>query len=200
MQFIRRSFLPSLVLPGVEQPPPHHAGGDERHGHREQVDRAEDRLAFDGAFQQPRPQKAHDHGAAEEDGGVQQQVLQRVLERLAAEQVQVVVEPDGGERLFAGGLGRGVDIGRGRLDVDGDEPVDEDADEDDADGEDLDAGDFESDGSPILHAGDVDGVDIDELDESEDDDESDEDDAESDEDESDDDDDDDENAEVLREY
>lgn len=68
-----------------------------------------------------------------------------------------------------------------------------DDDEEDAedldDVDDLDAADFDDDGSPILHAGDVDGVDIDELDEEaedEDDDESDdemdEDDDESDED------------------
>ena len=38
-----------------------------------------------------------------------------------------------------------------------------DSDEDDVD--DLDAADFDEDGSPILHAGDLDGVDIDELDE-----------------------------------
>lgn len=37
--------------------------------------------------------------------------------------------------------------------------------------DDLDAADFDQDGSPILHAGDLDGVDIDELDESSDDDE-----------------------------
>lgn len=44
---------------------------------------------------------------------------------------------------------------------------DEDADEDDLDDDidDIDAADFDEDGSPILHAGDVDGVDIDELDE-----------------------------------
>ena len=86
-----------------------------------------------------------------------------------------------------------------------------DEDEDDAeDADDLDAADFDSDGSPILHAGDVDGVDIDELDdtaadaeqtaddaEPDDDDESvDEDDNEDD----DDSDDDDESRESLREY
>ncbi|GAA3644446.1 hypothetical protein GCM10022200_30680 [Microbacterium awajiense] len=54
---------------------------------------------------------------------------------------------------------------------------------------DLDASDFDADGSPILHAGDVDGVDIDELDEDADDsDEDDSDEDESDEDESDEDD------------
>lgn len=47
---------------------------------------------------------------------------------------------------------------------------DEDA-EDLDDVDDLDAVDFDDDGSPILHAGDVDGVDIDELDEDADDDE-----------------------------
>ncbi|HWI30268.1 MAG TPA: DUF3027 domain-containing protein [Microbacterium sp.] len=57
--------------------------------------------------------------------------------------------------------------------------------------DDIDATDFDTDGSPILHAGDVDGVDIDVLDETaldEDDDESDDDDEESDDEESDDDD------------
>ena len=46
---------------------------------------------------------------------------------------------------------------------DADEADDLDDDVDDLD--DLDAADFDEDGSPILHAGDVDGVDIDELDE-----------------------------------
>ena len=47
----------------------------------------------------------------------------------------------------------------------------EDDDEDDAldDLDDLDAADFDEDGSPLLHSGDVDGVDIDELDDSDDD-------------------------------
>lgn len=44
------------------------------------------------------------------------------------------------------------------------------------DTEDLDAADFDLDGSPILHSGDVDGVDIDELDETADDDDPDRDD------------------------
>jgi hypothetical protein len=73
----------------------------------------------------------------------------------------------------------------------GDDADDESDDDDDDldDIEDLDASDFDNDGSPILHAGDLDGVDIDELDPSvEDDDESDDDDDDSD-DESDDDDD-----------
>ena len=53
--------------------------------------------------------------------------------------------------------------------------TDEADDVDDLD--DLDAADFDEDGSPILHAGDVDGVDIDELDEdAEDDDDEDNDD------------------------
>lgn len=62
------------------------------------------------------------------------------------------------------------------------------ADADDLDEvDDLDAVDFDDDGSPILHSGDVDGVDIDELDlgeadDSDDDDESDEDDDDSDDD------------------
>ncbi|GEM_PF-499431 len=77
-------------------------------------------------------------------------------------------------------------------DDDGDEDDDEVSEElDDID--DLDAADFDDDGSPILHAGDVDGVDIDVLDASadEDDDESESDEDESDDDESDDDEDDD---------
>ena len=41
--------------------------------------------------------------------------------------------------------------------------IDEDEDEDLDDVDDLDAVDFDNDGSPILHSGDVDGVDIDEL-------------------------------------
>ncbi|WP_336631639.1 MULTISPECIES: DUF3027 domain-containing protein [unclassified Microbacterium] len=57
------------------------------------------------------------------------------------------------------------------LDEDGEDL--DDADEDDRDEiddlDDLDAADFDEDGSPILHAGDVDGVDIDVLDESADD-------------------------------
>ncbi|MDN3311040.1 DUF3027 domain-containing protein [Microbacterium oryzae] len=88
------------------------------------------------------------------------------------------------------------------------EASDDDAeadDEGDSDGEDFaddhdedsDEDDFDEDGSPILHAGDVDGVDIDELDDEDsdgsdddesDDEESDDDDDESDDDESDDDD------------
>ncbi len=68
--------------------------------------------------------------------------------------------------------------------------IEEDEDLDDVD--DLDALDFDNDGSPILHSGDVDGVDIDELSDDADEDESDEDDDseddESDDDESDDDD------------
>ena len=61
----------------------------------------------------------------------------------------------------------------------------EDLEDDDVDDlDDLDAADFDDDGSPILHAGDVDGVDIDELDDSEagadEDDESDDEDDESD--------------------
>jgi hypothetical protein len=45
-------------------------------------------------------------------------------------------------------------------DADDEDSGDEDLD----DVDDLDAADFDDDGSPILHAGDVDGVDIDELD------------------------------------
>ncbi|KQZ83478.1 DNA primase [Microbacterium sp. Root166] len=66
----------------------------------------------------------------------------------------------------------------------GDEDDEDDEDLDDVD--DLDASDFDNDGSPILHAGDVDGVDIDELDEDADD--SDDEDDDSDEDDSDEDD------------
>lgn len=68
-------------------------------------------------------------------------------------------------------------------DTDDEDSVDEDLD----DVDDLDAADFDDDGSPILHAGDVDGVDIDELDTDLDD--SDEDGEDSDEDDSDEDDD-----------
>ncbi|MEI3867343.1 DUF3027 domain-containing protein [Microbacterium sp. CCNWLW134] len=75
--------------------------------------------------------------------------------------------------------------------ADGDDDADADADEDDDDDadfdddadvddlDDLDATDFDEDGSPILHAGDLDGVDIDELAEGADEDEDDEDDADS---------------------
>lgn len=59
--------------------------------------------------------------------------------------------------------------------AEGDEDSEEDLDDDDLDDDDeldgddelddLDAADFDDDGSPILHSGDVDGVDIDELDE-----------------------------------
>ncbi len=53
---------------------------------------------------------------------------------------------------------------------DADEADDAAEDEDDLDDlDDLDASDFDQDGSPILHAGDVDGVDIDSLDEDADD-------------------------------
>ncbi|MBN9213539.1 MAG: DNA primase [Microbacterium sp. SCN 70-200] len=54
-------------------------------------------------------------------------------------------------------------------DLDDDDLDDDDVDDDDQDDvddlDDLDAADFDEDGSPILHAGDVDGVDIDVLDE-----------------------------------
>ncbi|RLK47384.1 DUF3027 domain-containing protein [Microbacterium telephonicum] len=53
-------------------------------------------------------------------------------------------------------------------DADLDDDEGDDLDEADDDGDDLDdvdAEDFDEDGSPILHAGDLDGVDIDELDE-----------------------------------
>nr|WP_194411733.1 DUF3027 domain-containing protein [Microbacterium cremeum] len=51
----------------------------------------------------------------------------------------------------------------------GAEDDEDDIDEDLDDVDDLDAADFDDDGSPILHAGDVDGVDIDELDASDED-------------------------------
>jgi hypothetical protein len=62
--------------------------------------------------------------------------------------------------------------------------VEEDEDLDDVD--DLDALDFDNDGSPILHSGDVDGVDIDELAEDEESDDDDEDEESDDDDDSDD--------------
>jgi hypothetical protein len=72
-----------------------------------------------------------------------------------------------------------------------DDDLDDDESDDEDDDEDLDAADFSSDGSPILHAGDLDGVDIDELDPhaaDADDDEDDADEDDADEDDSDDDD------------
>jgi hypothetical protein len=60
------------------------------------------------------------------------------------------------------------------LDDDDEDESDDDLDDD----EDLDAVDFSADGSPLLHAGDLDGVDIDELDPHGDEDDSDEDDDE----------------------
>ena len=63
----------------------------------------------------------------------------------------------------------------------GDAEASDEGDEDaDDDIDDLDAADFDEDGSPILHAGDVDGVDIDELDEDAEDDENAEEDDEAD--------------------
>lgn len=79
---------------------------------------------------------------------------------------------------------------------DADDDADDELDEDEIDdvlGDDLDDDELDEDGSPILHAGDVDGVDIDELDPSApDDDDSDEDDSDDDSEDSDDDDSDDE--------
>ncbi|MGC5223750.1 DUF3027 domain-containing protein [Micromonospora sp. DT81.3] len=49
--------------------------------------------------------------------------------------------------------------------------AEDEVDDEFADVDDLDAADFDADGSPILHAGDVDGVDIDVLDESDEEDE-----------------------------
>lgn len=71
--------------------------------------------------------------------------------------------------------------------------ISEDDDEDLDDVDDLDAVDFDNDGSPILHSGDVDGVDIDVLsddadDDADSDDEADDDDSDDDDDDSDDDD------------
>ncbi|WP_336625260.1 MULTISPECIES: DUF3027 domain-containing protein [unclassified Microbacterium] len=51
-------------------------------------------------------------------------------------------------------------------DADDAEDLEGDDEHDVDDLDDLDAADFDDDGSPILHAGDVDGVDIDELDDS----------------------------------
>ncbi len=49
-------------------------------------------------------------------------------------------------------------------DADESDDSDEDADSDFEDVDDIDESEFDTDGSPILHSGDVDGVDIDELD------------------------------------
>ncbi|WP_448262367.1 DUF3027 domain-containing protein [Microbacterium aurum] len=71
---------------------------------------------------------------------------------------------------------------RENADAEGDDDLDDDEDESGEDDDeldelddldDLDASDFDDDGSPILHSGDVDGVDIDVLDESAPDDEDD---------------------------
>ncbi len=67
------------------------------------------------------------------------------------------------------------------LDEDDDDADDAEDDEDDEDDDlddldDLDAADFDEDGSPILHAGDLDGVDIDVLDDGDDDSDADDDD------------------------
>lgn len=67
------------------------------------------------------------------------------------------------------------------LDADDDDADDAEDDEDDEDDDlddldDLDAADFDEDGSPILHAGDLDGVDIDVLDDGDDDSDADDDD------------------------
>ena len=91
------------------------------------------------------------------------------------------------EANAAAGIVDEADLDDGTDDLDGGDDLDGD---ELADLDDLDAADFDTDGSPILHAGDVDGVDIDELSDAlddPDDDESDED-EDSDEDESDDDD------------
>ncbi|KXZ61084.1 hypothetical protein Mlaev_00951 [Microbacterium laevaniformans] len=74
---------------------------------------------------------------------------------------------------------RGVEA-EDAADVDDESDDDLDDDDDDLDDvDDLDAADFDDDGSPILHAGDVDGVDIDVLDDdTEDDDDADDEDDE----------------------
>ncbi len=88
-------------------------------------------------------------------------------------------------------------------DDDADDDSDDEDDDLDDDIDDLDAADFDEDGSPILHSGDVDGVDIDnfsddaESDDDEDESDDDESDDESDEDDSDDEDDDDESDEEF---
>jgi len=65
------------------------------------------------------------------------------------------------------------------LEDDDEDDLEDDEDDDLEDVDDLDAADFDEDASPILHAGDVDGVDIDVLDDSaEDDDEDEQDDEE----------------------
>ncbi|MBN9224148.1 MAG: DNA primase [Microbacterium sp. SCN 70-27] len=73
------------------------------------------------------------------------------------------------------------------LDEDDDDANDAEDDEDDEDDDlddldDLDAADFDEDGSPILHAGDLDGVDIDVLDDGDDDSDADDDDSDTDDD------------------
>ena len=87
-------------------------------------------------------------------------------------------------------------------DADDESDDDEDEDSDEDEDEDEDAADFREDGSPILHAGDVDGVDIDELDEDADDpddeDDSDEDDSDEDDEDEDDEDDDSDDADDRR--
>ncbi|GAA5032780.1 DUF3027 domain-containing protein [Microbacterium fluvii] len=72
--------------------------------------------------------------------------------------------------------------GEDGADDDLDDVEDGDDLDDDDDVEDLDAADFDEDGSPILHAGDLDGVDIDELDDDSDDEDAEDDDDSDDED------------------
>jgi len=84
--------------------------------------------------------------------------------RLAEYQAQQAAAAERGEDSETDAEGLAVD--------DEELDLDESDDDEDLDGvdlddvEDLDPTDFDEDGSPILHAGDVDGVDIDELDES----------------------------------
>ncbi len=115
-----------LTLGAVEQPPPHHTGGDERDRHREQVDRPEQALAPDSALEQQRPQQPEEEGADEEHHGEDREVPQRVDEPVVVgEQVVVVLQPD------VAGLGlRGVPVGQRELDRPADQAVDEDRQED----------------------------------------------------------------------
>ena len=82
-----------------------------------------------------------------------------------------------------------ADLDQGALAAEAAEDDADDEDESDDEIDDLDAADFDEDGSPILHSGDVDGVDIDNF---SDDDSDDDDDDDSDDDDDDDSDDDDE--------
>lgn len=82
-----------------------------------------------------------------------------------------LAEYQAAQAALAAEAGDGDDLDdRGGRDAEDGEDAEDDVDDADLDDlGDLDAADFDDDGSPILHAGDVDGVDIDELDESGDD-------------------------------